>query len=50
MTVSSDGVKAPVDVVLAWLLTPPDVKPVPEDWVPGRRSRSAFAWLRWAVS
>ena len=33
----SEGVKKPIDVVLGWLLTPSEVEPVPEMWVPGAK-------------
>lgn len=39
MTASSDGVTAPIDIVLAWLLAPPELAPVPETWVPGAKAQ-----------
>jgi adenine-specific DNA-methyltransferase len=39
VTVSNDRVKAPVVAVLTWLLAPPEVEPVPAEWVPGAQEQ-----------
>lgn len=38
MTASNDGTRAPIDIVLGWLVTHHEVDPVPEEWVPGAGS------------